>query len=120
MKTKSIQLVLSLITIAVAAASPPADELLAQSRAALAANDAKLAVQLAEAAVQAEPARADLHAHLGGAYSVRISQVHLMHQAIMSGKMLSAFEQAVKLDPDHLGARQPREGRGGSRCDQTA
>ncbi|HEX2100815.1 MAG TPA: tetratricopeptide repeat protein [Candidatus Synoicihabitans sp.] len=107
MKHYILILLLCTITRTILLASPPAeaDRLLAASQAALKAKDAKAAVELAEQAVAADPARADLQAHLGSAYSVRIGEVNFMHQAIISHKMLAAFERAVELDPDHIGGR---------------
>lgn len=91
--------------LASAETASAADRHLQESRAALRAGDAKRAVELAEAAVAAAPDRSDLHAHLGSAYSVRIREVNFVHRAIISGKMLGAFERAVALDPNNLGGR---------------
>lgn len=103
---KTLLLSIALITTPAAAdpAASPA-HLLAESRAALTAKDAKRAVALAEQAVAAEPNNPELQAHLGHAYSMRIGEVSFVHQATMSGKMLGAYQRAVELDPDHLGGR---------------
>ncbi len=63
----------------------------------------KEAVELAEQAVKLDATKADYHSQLGIASSQRMSEVSFMQQAMLSGKTKKAFEQAVALDPKHLG-----------------
>lgn len=107
MKTTLLPLIWMMCTTVVlsATASDGADRLLQESRAALEAKDAKRAVALAEQAVEADPERSELHENLGHAYATRMGEVSFMHQALISGKLRGAYERAIELDPDNLGAR---------------
>lgn len=107
MKNHLLPLVWMMCTTVLLGATAPADadRLLQESRDALKAKDAKRAVELAEQAVGADSDRSDLHENLGHAYATRIGEVNFMHQAMMSGKMRGAYERAIELDPNNLGAR---------------
>jgi len=74
--------------------------LLAQRR--LQQNNAKEAVGLLDRAAAAAPDRPDLYSLLGQALGQRINEVSFIHQALLAAKMRRAFEQSVKLDPNHL------------------
>lgn len=65
-------------------------------------GDPKSAVALLERATAAEPGRSDLQSELGFALSRRISQVTFMQQAMIAGKMRSAYEKSVALDPKNI------------------
>jgi tetratricopeptide (TPR) repeat protein len=67
-------------------------------------NQAAEGVTLAEKAVKLAPDRADYQAALGQALSQRINEVGFLQQAMIAGRMRKAFEKAVALDPDHVGA----------------
>ena len=86
-----------------ASATPPdaaALHLLSQVR--LAQKRHKEAVEAAEAATKADPAKPDYFSHLGIALSARMGEVGFMQMAMMSGKMKAAFEKSVALDPAHV------------------
>jgi len=55
----------------------------------------KEAVELLERAVAAEPTRPDLHSQLGQALAQRIGEVSFIQQAMIAGRMRSAFEKSV-------------------------
>lgn len=62
----------------------------------------KEAVALAEKAVAAAPNQAGLHSFLGSVLAQRISEVNFVHQALIAGRMLEAFQRSIELDPKHL------------------
>lgn len=62
------------------------------------------AVALAEQAVKLAPEVADHHAQLGSSLAQRSAQLPFMQQAVAAGRMKQAFEQALSLDPRHVGA----------------
>ena len=62
------------------------------------------AVGLAEQAVKLAPDVADHHVQLGQALAQRMGELPFMQQAMQSGRMKQAFEQAVVLDPKNVGA----------------
>jgi len=61
-------------------------------------------VELAEKAAKLAPDLADYHAALGQALAQRIGEVGFMQQAMIAGRMRKAFEKALELDPNHIGA----------------
>lgn len=81
-------------------ASAPALHLLSQVR--LRQQRSKEAIELAERATKADPAKADYFSHLGIAVSSRMGEVGFMQQAILSVKMKGAFEKSIELDPQHV------------------
>ena len=86
-----------------ASATPPdaaALHLLSQVR--LAQKRTKEAVEAAEAATKADPTRAEHFSQLGMALSARMPEVGFMQMAMLSGRMKSAFEKSVELDPRHV------------------
>jgi predicted Zn-dependent protease len=86
-----------------AAVTPPdaaALNLLSQIR--LAQRRVKDAVDAAEAATQADPTKPEHFSQLGAALSMRMGEVGFMQLAMLSGKMKSAFEKSVELDPKHV------------------
>ncbi len=86
-----------------AAATPPdAGALHLMSQLRLAQKRTKDAVEAAEAATKADPTRAEHFSQLGMALSTRMSEVGFMQMAMLSGRMKSAFEKSVELDPRHL------------------
>lgn len=66
-------------------------------------NKAKEAAQEFEKAVQLDPANPDHHADYGRALSLLMSEANFMQKALLSSKMKKAFDQAVALNPNHLG-----------------
>jgi len=60
------------------------------------------AVEL-EKAVALDATNPDYHADYGRALSQRMADANFMQKAMLSSKMKQAFEQAVALDPRHLG-----------------
>lgn len=87
----------------VAATPPDAAALHLLSQVRLAQKRAKDAVEAAEAATKADATRPDYFSQLGVALSQRMGEVGFMQMAMMSGKMRTAFEKAVALDPNHVG-----------------
>ena len=87
----------------VAATPPDAAALHLLSQVRLAQKRAKDAVEAAEAATKADATKPDYFSQLGVALSQRMGEVGFMQMAMMSGKMKSAFEKAVALDPKHIG-----------------
>lgn len=79
-----------------------ATELAAQAEEALAAKDAKAAVQLYEKALAADPDDAKLQTDYANALAVRINEVNFMAKGMIAGKMLKAYERSVELDPNHV------------------
>ncbi len=65
-------------------------------------KNAKEAVEFAEKAVQADPARPEYYSQLGIALSQRMGELNFMQQAMTAGKMKKAFEKSVALDPRHV------------------
>ena len=75
-------------------------------RLALQKADAAPAVAAGERAVAARPKDADAWFYAGQAFGKMAMQASLVRKAGWAGKTREAFQQAVTLDPDHLGARQ--------------
>jgi len=65
-------------------------------------KNTKEAVEFAEKAVKADPARPDYYSQLGIALSQRMGEVNFMQMPIISGKLKKAFEKSVALDPNHV------------------
>ena len=63
------------------------------------------AISLLERAAKLKPAHADTHYWLGLAYRTEMMQASLFRQPSLAGKMRTALEEAVRLDPDHHEAR---------------
>ncbi len=64
----------------------------------------KEAVDLLKRAVQLSPKDSQLHSALGHALARRIGEVNFVHKGLIAGDMLTAYETAVALDPNNLGA----------------
>lgn len=64
----------------------------------------KEAVALLKRAVQLSPKDSQLHSALGHALARRIGEVNFVHQGLIAGDMLTAYETAVALDSNNLGA----------------
>lgn len=62
------------------------------------------AVSLAEQAVKLAPQVADHQVQLGSALAQRSAELPFMQQAVAASRMKQAFEQALGLDPRHVGA----------------
>lgn len=62
----------------------------------------KEAIELAEKAVQADAQRAEFHSQLGAVLGQRTGEVNVMQQAMLSGRMLSAFRKSIEIDPEHV------------------
>lgn len=62
------------------------------------------AVSLAEEAVKLAPQVAGHHVQLGSALAQRMAELPFMQQAVTAGRMKRAFEQALGIDPRHVGA----------------
>lgn len=94
-------------TLIVAIALPLAAQtpLLDQGRALMAKRDYEKAAEVLEKAVAAAPKSAEAHYLLGGAYGSLAQQASLFSQASLASKTQAQFEEAVKLDPNHLDAR---------------
>lgn len=65
-------------------------------------KNAKDAVDAAEQATKADPARPEYFSQLGVALSQRINEVTFMQMPALSGRMRKAFEKSVALDPNHI------------------
>jgi Flp pilus assembly protein TadD len=65
-------------------------------------KNAKEAVEFAEQATQADPAKPEYFSQLGIALSQRMNEVNFMQMVLMSGKLKKAFEKSVALDPNHV------------------
>lgn len=76
------------------------------ARARLQAGKAESAVQAGEKAVALAPNSAQAQYWLGNAYGERIGQVGMLSKMGMAPKLRNAFENAVRLDPDLLQARE--------------
>jgi tetratricopeptide (TPR) repeat protein len=76
--------------------------LLSQVR--LAEKNASKAVKLSEKATALDPSQSDYFSQLGVALGTRMSEVGFMQQAVLAGKLKKAFERAVELNPNDIGA----------------
>src|SRR5260221_1048470 len=97
--------IVSLFLVLTAFAADPADPLIAQGVAAMAAGDHDKAIQLLKLAVAKSPRNASAHYHLGEAYGDAAQSAGIFSQASLAGKCRDEFESAVALDPNHLDAR---------------
>ena len=91
-----------------ALAGANADDALANhylGRLALRRGDDATAARLLERAVKAEPRVAEHHRWLGRAYAQGALHASLLRRASLAGKIRSAFERAVELDPRSVEAR---------------
>lgn len=79
-----------------------APDFAAQAQDALAAKDAKTAIQLYEKAIAANPDDATLQTDYANALAVRINEVNFMAKGMIAGKMLKAYKRSVEIDPDHI------------------
>jgi Flp pilus assembly protein TadD len=111
MKTNLLRAALAallLTTSALAQTSPapaaPADgaALHKQSIASIQQKKAKEAVEFAEQATKADPAKPEYFSQLGIALSQRMNEVNFIQMAGLSSKLKKAFEKSVKLDPNHV------------------
>jgi tetratricopeptide (TPR) repeat protein len=93
------------IVAALAAASPAAEPLVEQGRAALGRGDTDAAIVVLEKAVVQYPKSAAAAYCLGSAYGQKAQQAGMMAGMAYAPKMKEAFEKAVALDPRHLDAR---------------
>ena len=76
------------------------------TRARLQGGKAESAVQAGEKAVALAPNSAQAQYWLGNAYGERIGQVGMLSKMAMAPKLRNAFENAVRLDPGLLQARE--------------
>lgn len=107
MKTKTLlaafaAVVLTTVASAQAPAPTDASELNRLSIERLQQKNAKEAVEFAELAVKADPARPEYHSQLGIALSQRMGEVNFMMMTMLSMKLKKAFEKSVELDPNHV------------------
>jgi Tfp pilus assembly protein PilF len=95
------------LTLLVAIALPLAAQtpLIDQGRALMEKNDYEHAAEVLEKAVAATPKSAEAHYLLGGAYGSLAQKASLFSQASLASKTKDQFEEAVRLDPNHLDAR---------------
>ncbi|MDQ3038407.1 MAG: tetratricopeptide repeat protein [Pseudomonadota bacterium] len=106
---RRILLRIALTTVLLVLASPaalaraPAVEAV---REALQKPDAEAAVKLGERAIAALPRDADAWYYAGQAYGRMAIEVSMLRKASWASKTRDAFQKAVSLDPDHLGARE--------------
>lgn len=107
---RSIVLVLALGAISTASAqSSPSDEARAaflQGKKALEQNDASKAVSLLEKAVSLDPRSSEYYDWLGKAYGTQAERASILKQPFLAKKTKSAWEKAIALDPDNIGARE--------------
>ena len=96
---------LLLLLAAPAFAADPADPLIAQGQAAMAARDFDKAIDLLKQAVAKSPKNAVAHLHLGEAYGSAAQNASIFSQASLASKCKDEFETAVALDPNLLDAR---------------
>ena len=75
------------------------------ARLALRRGDDATAARLLERAVKAEPGVAEHHRWLGRAYAQAALHASLLRRASLAGRIRSAFERAVELDPRSVDAR---------------
>lgn len=98
---------LALSLVASALAQTPAVEAAAAAhqagKALLQEQKAKEAVAEFEKAIKLDATNPDYHADLGSAISRLMPEANFIQKAMLSGKMLKAFERAVELNPQHLG-----------------
>ena len=78
------------------------EQLVAQAKEALAAQDSKTAVKLYEQALATSPDDAQLQTDYANALAVRINEVNFMAKGMIAGKMLKAYERSVEIDPNHI------------------
>jgi tetratricopeptide (TPR) repeat protein len=75
-------------------------------RAALVQDRPGEAIRSFERAIEAEPNVADHHYWLGTALGVEAQRAGKLKQARLARRAREEFERAVRLDPEHIGARQ--------------
>lgn len=92
----------SLVTPLTTATPPDAAALNLLSQIRVAQKRTKDAVDAAEAATKADPTKPEYFSQLGAAVSMRMGEVGFMQVALLSGKLKSAFEKSVELDPKHV------------------
>jgi tetratricopeptide (TPR) repeat protein len=79
--------------------------LIDQGHALLEKRDYEHAAEVLEKAVAATPKSAEAHYLLGGAYGSLAQKASIFSQASLASKTKEQFEEAVRLDPNHLDAR---------------
>ena len=79
--------------------------LIEQGRALSERGDYDHAVEVFEKAVAATPKNAEAHYLLGAAYGQQVIKASIVGQASLASKMKGQFEEALRLDPNHLDAR---------------
>jgi tetratricopeptide (TPR) repeat protein len=62
----------------------------------------KEAVEFAEQATKADPAKPEYFSQLGVALSQRMPEANFLQMAALSGRMKKAFEKSIELDPNHV------------------
>ena len=97
----------TLMTLIIAIALPLAAQtpLIDQGRALFEKRDFEHAAEVFEKAVAATPNNAEAHYLLGATYGELTMKAGLFGQASLASKTKDQFEEAVKLDPNHLDAR---------------
>ena len=97
----------AIVTLLVAIALPLAAQtpLIDQGRALMEKNDYEHAAEVLEKAVAATPKSAEAHYLLGGAYGSLAQKASIFSQASLASKTKDQFDEAVRLDPNHLDAR---------------
>ena len=106
MRTSAAVLVLALaLALALPLYGQPADPVIDQAKALLAANQAEKAQELMEKAVAEKPNDARRHMELGEVYGAIAQSAGMFKAASMAGKVRDEFAKAVQLDPNYLDAR---------------
>ena len=82
-----------------------ASALVLQGRAAMDQRDYEKAVDILEKAVAAEPANAEAHYLLGGAYGNLAQNASIFRQMSLASKAKGELEKAVELNPNYVQAR---------------
>jgi tetratricopeptide (TPR) repeat protein len=73
---------------------------------ALEQNDAKKAVDLFEKAIALEPGSSEYYDWLGKAYGTQAERASVLKQPFLAKKTKAAWEKAIALDPNNIGARE--------------
>jgi predicted Zn-dependent protease len=84
----------------------PADPLIAQGRAAMAAGNSDKAIDFLKQAVERAPKNAEAHRYLAEAYGDAAQTANIFSQASLAGKCRDEFERAVELDANLIDARE--------------
>jgi len=101
--------VLSALCSSAQAQSTPSDQARSAflaGKKALEQNDASKAVDFLEKAVALEPRSSEYYDWLGRAYGTQAENASVLKQPFLAKKTRSAWEKAIALDPDNIGARE--------------